>query len=151
MIRREVQGDMASNINEEELATLTSFDRWMARHNGPDAISRVLLLVAIVLTSTGIYMRVIPVIMLALLVLLVALWRTLSTNIIKRRKEEAGMLSHSGFLRPWLANPGAAHAERKMYIHVKCPTCGQKARLPRGLGKVIVTCPSCGDQYIKKS
>ena len=141
---------MASNINDGELATLTGFDRWMARHNGPDAISRILLIVAIILTGVGIFMQIIPVIMLALLILLVILWRTLSTNIIKRRKEESGLLSHAGFLRPWLANPSAARAERKMYIHVKCPTCGQKARLPRGVGKVIVTCPSCGDQYIKK-
>lgn len=140
---------MASN-NEIEMSTLTGFDRWMARHNGPDAISRVLLVVAAILTGVGLFMRIIPIIGLALIVLLVVLWRIMSTNIIARRKEESGLLNHSGFLRPWLANPVAARAEHKMYVHVKCPTCGQKARLPRGVGKVIVTCPSCGDQYLKK-
>lgn len=140
---------MASN-NDGEMATLTSFDRWMAHHNGPDAISRLLLVLAVILTGCGLYAKLVPLIMLALIVLLVIVWRILSTNIIKRRKEESALLSHAGFLRPWLANPGAAHTEHKMYKHVKCPTCGQKARLPKGVGKVVVTCPSCGDQYIKK-
>lgn len=140
---------MTSN-NDIEMSTLTGFDRWMTRHNGPDAISRVLLVIAAILTGVGLFMRIIPVIGLALIVLLVVLWRILSTNIIARRREESGLLNHSGFLRPWLANPSAARMERKMYVHVKCPTCGQKARLPRGVGKVIVTCPSCGDQYLKK-
>jgi predicted RNA-binding Zn-ribbon protein involved in translation (DUF1610 family) len=146
---RKVNREMATH-NDEEMATLTGFDRWMAHHNGPDAISRLLLILVVVLIACGIFLRFIPLIMIAIIVLLVILWRVLSTNIIKRRKEESALLSHMGVLRPWLANPVAAHVERKTYRHVKCPTCGQKARLPKGVGKVVVTCPSCGDQYIKK-
>lgn len=141
---------MAATSTNETTVPLSGLDQWMVHHNGPDAISRLLLVLAAVLTCVGIFTKLIPLILLALVVLLVALWRTLSTDIIKRRKEESVVLTHSGVLRPWLANPAAAYDERKQYKHVKCPTCGQKARLPRGVGKVVVTCPSCGDQYVKK-
>ena len=140
---------MASQ-NTGTAGELTGFDRWMASHNGPDAISRVLVGLAAALTIVGILTRIIPIIVAALVVLLVVVWRMLSTNVIKRRQEESDMLRHTGVLRPWLANPAAAREERKVYRHVKCPVCGQKARLPKGVGKVVVTCPGCGEQYVKK-
>ena len=29
--------------------------------------------------------------------------------------------------------------------------CGQQLRVPRGRGKISITCPKCGQQFIKKS
>lgn len=125
----------------------TWFERWMAGHNGPDAISRILAILSVALIVTGLLTQVAPVIIIAVIMLVVAFWRTLSTNIIQRRKEEDVVLRHSGFLRPWLANPKAAYDEHRRYVHVTCPTCGQKARLPRGVGKVLVVCPQCSTKY----
>lgn len=138
---------MSANVAAPEV---TGFDRWMARHNGPDAIVRVASPLAAALLVAGIATKMFPLTIAAGILTLACLWRVLSTDIIKRRSEEASFLSHAGFMRPWLANPSAARAERKSYKHVTCPTCGQKARIPRGAGKVVVTCPGCGETYIKK-
>lgn len=33
----------------------------------------------------------------------------------------------------------------------KCPACRQKIRVPRGKGRIEITCPRCGDRFIKKT
>jgi len=38
-------------------------------------------------------------------------------------------------------------ASQISYHHFVCPGCNQKLRVPRGRGKVLVTCPKCGRQF----
>jgi glutaredoxin len=33
------------------------------------------------------------------------------------------------------------------YTVERCPSCGQKSRVPKGKGKVKITCKSCGEAY----
>lgn len=33
----------------------------------------------------------------------------------------------------------------------KCPKCGQTVRVPRGKGRIRITCPKCGEVFEKKS
>ena len=35
--------------------------------------------------------------------------------------------------------------------HFRCPKCHQKVRVPRGKGKIQITCPKCGEKFIKKT
>jgi len=32
-----------------------------------------------------------------------------------------------------------------------CPACGQKVRVPRGKGKIMITCPKCGHEFKKRT
>lgn len=41
--------------------------------------------------------------------------------------------------------------EKRKYKILKCPKCGQKLRLPRGKGKVVVTCKKCLNEFRAKS
>ncbi|MFL2116867.1 hypothetical protein ACEN4P_04465 [Marinilactibacillus psychrotolerans] len=41
--------------------------------------------------------------------------------------------------------------QRKVYKYYKCNNCKQKVRVPRGKGKVKITCPSCHNQFVKKT
>ena len=38
--------------------------------------------------------------------------------------------------------------QRKEYNIFKCKSCGRKVRVPRGKGKIEVTCPICGNKKI---
>ena len=40
---------------------------------------------------------------------------------------------------------------RKLYHYYRCPQCRQKLRVPRGRGRIQISCPRCGTQFIKKS
>ena len=40
---------------------------------------------------------------------------------------------------------------RKLYHYYRCPKCRQKLRVPRGRGRIQISCPRCGTQFIKKS
>lgn len=41
--------------------------------------------------------------------------------------------------------------QKKMYRFYKCPNCGQNIRIPKGKGKVTITCPSCSTKFVKKT
>ncbi|MBU3129606.1 hypothetical protein [Clostridium tagluense] len=41
--------------------------------------------------------------------------------------------------------------ERRKYIVTICPKCGQKLRLPKGKGKIIVTCSKCCSEFRLKT
>lgn len=37
------------------------------------------------------------------------------------------------------------------YKHFKCPSCHQKLRVPKGRGKVEITCPKCSHSFVKRT
>ncbi|MGL5381462.1 hypothetical protein [Clostridium sp.] len=41
--------------------------------------------------------------------------------------------------------------EKKNFKITKCPSCGQKLRLPRGKGKIVVSCKKCSTKFDLKT
>ena len=78
-------------------------------------------------------------------------FRMFSTNIPKRYAENQKYLT----LRyKWISKLSLTkkHAvESKTHRFFKCPQCKQKVRVPRGRGKICITCPKCKTEFIKKS
>ena len=68
-----------------------------------------------------------------------AIWRTLSRNTYKRYQEN----------RKFLQLVGRAKDRNNRYFD--CPKCRQMVRVPRGKGKISITCPRCHEKFIRKT
>ena len=95
--------------------------------------------------------------------MIVSLYRIFSRNIYKRQSENNSLvtflnkpLSKFGLRIPYNMQPidytsflysykilKKTIDEKKNYKITKCPNCGQKLRLPRKKGKIVVTCKRC--------
>lgn len=49
------------------------------------------------------------------------------------------------------ASQAKAQAKDKEHRYFACPKCGQTVRVPKGAGKIRVTCPKCGEKFEKKA
>lgn len=87
----------------------------------------------------------------ALILLAYALWRVSSKDVYARYNENEAFLKALGPVGRWVRSPKAAWAETRAYKHVKCSSCGQRVRVPRGKGRLRVTCPKCGEKFEVKA
>jgi hypothetical protein len=42
-------------------------------------------------------------------------------------------------------------AQRKTYRFFRCPQCHQRVRVPKGRGRICITCPKCRNEFVKRS
>ena len=82
--------------------------------------------------------------------LAVSLFRLLSRNHARRRAENAKFLRVAGPALQWLRLQRTIRRDKE-HRYFRCPNCGQQLRVPRGKGKITVTCRSCGAVFEKKS
>ena len=83
--------------------------------------------------------------------LLYCIFRVFSHNYEKRERENEWFLR---IIRPICENVierREEKAEAKLFRFFNCPVCKQKLRVPKGKGKVEITCPKCGNKFIKKA
>ncbi len=80
----------------------------------------------------------------------VAIFRALSRNFDKRRREEAAFMSFAG---NWISFFTKKLNQKKDADHryFDCPTCHRTLRVPKGRGKIKIDCPHCGRQFTKKT
>jgi len=68
-----------------------------------------------------------------------AIFRAFSTNTYKRYQENRKYLRFTDRLK-----------DRK-HRHFECPKCRQPVRVPRGKGRIAITCPKCREKFIKNT
>ena len=68
-----------------------------------------------------------------------ALYRSFSRNTYKRYQENRKFLQFFDRLKD---------REHRYY---DCPKCRQVVRVPRGKGKIAITCPNCKERFVKKT
>lgn len=82
---------------------------------------------------------------------LVLLYRMLSRNLEKRRGENAQFLEK--IWNPITRRIKGKKQQRadKEHCYFTCPNCSAVCRVPKGKGRIVITCPRCGHEIHGKS
>lgn len=124
---------------------------WLQGRQGPDDLAVFSVNLAIVIVLVNLFLHVSWLGIVALLLVAYSMFRIQSKNLAVRARENEKFLKLLGPARPWVQNPGAAWGELRAYKHVRCVSCKQKVRVPRGKGKLRVTCPKCRAKFEVRS
>ena len=125
--------------------------RFMVGRNGVDDLARFESWFVLVVLILSIFTRSGLLDLIAIAFIVHMYLRVFSRNVSKRYEENQKFLN---FRYDWTVkwNRKKKHFEqRKMYKFYKCPMCRQEVRVPRGHGKICITCPKCREEFIRRS
>lgn len=125
--------------------------RFMTGRNGADELGKfismltLIFLVLSIITNWGIFYWI------GLFLIFYTYFRMFSRNIPKRYAENQKYVTlRYKAAAKW--NLTKKHlAESKTHRFFACPQCRQKVRVPKGRGKICITCPKCKTEFVKKS
>lgn len=80
-----------------------------------------------------------------------AYFRILSRNHSKRYSENERYIKYQNNIKFFIARKKSHMQQRKTHHIYKCPQCGQSIRVPKGKGRIAITCPKCYTEFIKRS
>ena len=127
------------------------FLRFMAGRYGVDQLSRFLSFVALALIVLNLFFRSSVLWILGLAVLVLTYVRMFSKNFEKRRKENERYMQLKYKLTSGFRNWNDRRKQSRDYVFFRCPSCHAMLRVPRGKGKIRVTCRKCGNAFERKT
>lgn len=130
-------------------------ENWQQSRYGMDEFSNLLLCVSAALVSGSILLRkftVYPlIILLAAAPGIWAIFRCLSRNISGRRQENNSYLKFKDEIAYQISLRKKTREIRRSYRYFTCKDCKCRYRVPRGQGKIQITCPNCGKKTIRRT
>lgn len=121
--------------------------RFMYGRNGADQLSLAMVWTGLILDIVGAFIKndLINAILAAVsgVLLLLALLRIFSRNLQKRRAENAKFLEKVWWPLKRKFGQAKQQAQDKDHKYFTCPNCAAVCRVPRGKGKIVITCPRC--------
>lgn len=127
------------------------FRRFMAGRYGNDGLNQFLNIVCLVFMVLALVTGFSLLYYVALGILIWIYFRMLSRNISARSAENYKYYTLKDQLDGWVRGKKNQWAGRKQFRYFTCAQCRQKLRVPRGRGRIQISCPRCGNQFIKKS
>lgn len=125
--------------------------RFMLGRYGQDSLNAALCILALLLIFVAAFVPGRWPSLTALLPLGWATFRVYSKNLAKRREENAKWLKLTAPIRKSWRLRRTKWADRKSYRYFICPRCRETMRVPRGKGKIEITCRKCGARFQRKT
>ena len=117
--------------------------RFMEGRYGTDRLNMVILCTGLVVSLLSVWSHSLVLNMVFVLLsyglMGIAIWRTLSRNTYQRYQE------NRKFLQFW------SRLKDRKNRYFDCPKCRQVVRVPRGKGKISITCPRCKEKFVRKT
>ena len=127
------------------------FMRFMQGRNGVDQLGKTLNTVTLVLLIISMFTRWTILYVIALVLMVYTYFRIFSKNIPKRYAENQKFCNWRYDMAIKKNKRKQEWEQRKIYRFFRCPMCKQKVRVPKGRGKICITCPKCRQEFVKRS
>lgn len=124
--------------------------RFLYGRYGNDLFNSFLVGLALALAIMNIFVNSSWIFYLSYGLMLYSLFRSFSRNYQKRRQELNQFLKISLPIREWLRMVGLQLKNRD-FRYYRCRQCRQLTRVPKGRGKIVITCPRCGNKFSKRT
>lgn len=128
--------------------------QFMVGRYGADQLGQFISILALILIFINIFVKGIAAQVIhyfVLLLLVFSIYRMLSKNTAARYKENVAYLKVKNRLVSYFTGFRRRIRERKTHRFYKCSACKTTVRVPKGKGKIRITCPKCGNTFIRKS
>ena len=135
--------------------------KFMEGRYGADALNRFLTVCGWVLLLLGFVLSALDskvalsvgslLVTLSWALLIFSIFRTLSKNTSHRASENYKYFVYKNKVTGWFRRLKTRWQDRKVHRYFKCPQCHATVRVPKGKGKIRITCPKCKHQFVKKS
>ena len=131
------------------------FARFMRGRHGADQLSNFLVVAALVLVVLELFIPVYRVRhamnSLGIAMIFFSYFRMFSRNHARRYAENERFLKYFNRVWCWWNGKQSRNAQGMTHRIFKCPSCRQAIRVPRGKGKIAITCPKCHREFIKRT
>lgn len=130
---------------------LNRLQKWMMGRNGGDQLSLALLILSLLLSIVSGILDLPIIIYISYIPLVLAVYRIFSKKVDKRRLENYKFMMKVSPIYSFYHKRKTTLKDRKTHKYFKCPNCKQGLRVPKGKGKINITCSKCGTKFIKQS
>jgi predicted membrane protein len=128
------------------------FRNFMAgRYGGRDALNMALIVLSLILVVIFLFIPIPYISFLAYIPLIFAVYRMFSKQISKRQTENYKYLVWLGKIKGSFRGIKKRAQDSKHYKYYNCPECKQKLRVPKGKGKISITCSKCQTKFTAKT
>ncbi len=138
--------DFFGNLREK-------FRQWSAGRYGSDELSKFLLIVTIacliISFFRGLWAPLGFFSYVAIFAIVFSLLRTFSRNKAARYKEREIYIRAREKTKSFFRLQKRKYNERNTHVFYKCPHCKTTIRVPKGRGRIQITCPKCKTSFIK--
>lgn len=125
--------------------------QFMYGRYGNDQLSRVYLGITLVLLVLSLFTHWTIFYIAGIVLLIYCYYRMFSKNITRMSAQNQKYLNFRYGLAVKRQKVKTRMQQRRVYHFYKCPQCKQKVRVPKGHGKICITCPKCRAEFIRKS
>lgn len=125
---------------------LEKFRRFMYGRYGMDQLSVALTVIGCVVTFALSFIRMPYYRLIGFIPYIIVIMRVLSRNVDRRRAENERFLK---LWYPWKEFFAKKQRQAQDYNHkyYRCPKCAHVLRVPKGRGKIEITCPYCDKKF----
>lgn len=133
---------------------LYKLQQFMYGRNGFDGLTAFLAVIYLIIRNAAAFSRSFVLYLVSIIIIVFTIYRIFSTNISQRQKENDFFMKYYRKLAAIFKNSAQLSRERaqvrpthKIYV---CPKCGKHLKVPKGKGRIEISCP-CGNKFTKRT